>query len=299
MSTQIMSTQVLVLDDLTLVAPFGVRFWDVAGLAPAGNGLTVTTYPQALAELVSTANIGPSGVYSFRGLPGLGRFENGAGDNSFWTSNPPSLPYVVEVSDPAGQYLPFEFSLLLPVRGLYGFASSPPSLSLTPDGSWLPIFSAPSRELPGPSATIRALLQDTATGGPAAWAMVTAQFQGAPAVTGVANERGIVTLNLSYPEPQNSPFGSPMGLGSVKLSDQNWPVTITVFYSGLPPAPGPFDLQEVLQQGQAMVWADTAHTGEAGPFNLTFGKDLVLRSLDSVTGHELSVLLVTSATSPL
>ena len=33
-----MSSQVLVLEQLTLTAPFGVRFWDVATSAPAEPG---------------------------------------------------------------------------------------------------------------------------------------------------------------------------------------------------------------------------------------------------------------------
>ena len=294
-----MSTQVVVLDDLTLVAPFGLRFWDVAALAPAGNDLIVVAYPQAFPELLSTANVGPSGVYSFSGVPGLRHFENGTGDDSFWKSNPPRIPYTIEVSDPSAQYLPFQLSVLLPVRGLYGFASSPLSLSLTPDTTWVPIFSSPSRELSGPNAIIRVNLQDDRTGGPAAWAIVTAQFSGLAPYAGIADDRGVVTLTLPYPEPQNSPFGSPMGSGSLKLSDQSWPVAIDVFYAGAVTSSGPVDLQQALQQGQAIAWIDTAHTAEATSFNLTFGQDLVLRSLDSVTGHELSVLLVTSATSPL
>jgi hypothetical protein len=296
-----MSTQVVVMDDITLVAPFGVRFWDVAGLSPAGNALTVVAYPVAFPELLSTANVGPSGVYSFSGLPGLRQFENGTGDDSFWAANPAGFPYVIEVSDPLERYLPFQFSVLLPVRGLYGLLSSPVFPWLTPDPSWLPIFSAPSRDLPQPSATIRAQLQDDNTGGPAAWAMVTAQFSGLSAVSGIADERGIVTLSLSYPEPQNSPFGSPMGSGSLNLSEQSWPVTVAVFYSGsvTVTAPASVDLQAVLQQGPAIAWTDTVHTGEADLFNVTFGNDLVLRSLDSATGRGLSVFLVTSATSPL
>jgi hypothetical protein len=303
-----MSTQVVVLDDLTLVAPFGVRFWDVAAFAPAVPGLTMVAYPTAQPNLRFPAINGPSGAYSFADLPGLRRFENGTGDDAFWAANPPSIPYTMEVSDPQGRYLPFQFSVLLPVRGFYGLLASPVYPPLTPDATWLPVFSTPSRVMPGPGAIIRAQLQDdrplgsplqeNQTPPPAAWAMVTAQFSGSPAMSGIADQRGTVTLAIPYPEPLNSPFGSPMGSGSVKLLDQSWPVTITVFYSALLNPPAIPDLQQLLQQGAAIAWADTAHSAPADSFTVKFGTDLILRSLHSGTGRELSVLLVTSATSP-
>jgi len=74
--------QVQTLEEITLVAPFGVRFWDVAAGAPAETGLSVAAYPDALQELVTPAIANASGIYSFSGLPGLRRAENGAGDDA-------------------------------------------------------------------------------------------------------------------------------------------------------------------------------------------------------------------------
>ena len=45
-----MSTEVVVLEQLTLTAPLGVRFWDVATVSPAGSGLLVLAYPDAFPE---------------------------------------------------------------------------------------------------------------------------------------------------------------------------------------------------------------------------------------------------------
>ncbi len=295
-----MNPNVIVLEELTWVAPFGVRFWDVTAMAPAGAGLTVVAYPDGFPDLRSTADVNRTGVYFFHGLPGMRRVENGNGDEDFWTAHPPSVPFTVEVSDAQDRYLPYQFSVLLPAHGLYGLAGSPLSLSLTPDTTWLPVFSAPSRVMPGPSAVVRVQLMDDAAKAPAAWALMTAQVPGSLMMTGLADDRGVASLTLPYPEPRNSPFASPLGAGSLKLSDQTWPLTVSVFYT--PPFTSPVspdsvltDLGKLLGQRAATVWRDTAHSAAASSFMLQFGKDLVLRSLDSGTGRELPVLLITPA----
>jgi hypothetical protein len=295
-----MNPQVQVLEELTWVAPFGVRFWDVTAMAPAGAGLTVVAYPDAFPGLRSTADVNRTGVYFFHGLPGMRRFENGDGTPDFWTGHPPSIPFTVEVSDAQDRYLPYQFSVLLPAHGLYGLVGSPLSLSFTPDATWLPVFSSSSRALPGPSAVVRAQLKDDSAKLPAAWALMTAQVAGSLVMPALADDRGVVTLTLPYPEPTNSPFASPLGPGSLKLSDQTWPLTISIFYT--PQITSPLssdfvlpDLQTILGQRTATPWRDTAHSAPANSFTLQFGKDLVLRSLDSGTGRDLPVLLITPA----
>ena len=295
-----MNPDVKVIEELAWVAPFGVRFWDVSAMAPAGAGLTVVAYPSVIPELRSAAGVNHTGVYFFHGLPGMRRFENGSGDEDFWAANPPAIPYTVEVSDPQERYLPYQFSVLLPVHGLYGLAGSPLLPSFTPDASWLPLFSSPARALPGPSGVVRAQLRDDAAKLPAAWALMTAQVAGSLSVPALADDRGIVTLTIPYPEPATSPFASPLGPGSLKLSDQTWPLTVSVFYTPQTGSPGtsgfvPPDLETILGQRQATVWRDTAHSGPAANFTLSFGNDLVLRSLDSATGRDLPVLLITPA----
>jgi len=295
-----MNPDVIVLEELTWVAPFGVRFWDVTAMAPAGAGLTVVAYPDGFPDLRSTANVNRTGVYFFHGLPGMRRFENGSGDEDFWTAHPPSVPFTVEVSDAQDRYLPYQFSVLLPAHGLYGLAGSPLSPQLTPDATWLPVFSAPSRVMPGPSAVLRVQLVNDAAKAPAAWALMTAQVPGSLVMTALADDRGVASLTLPYPEPRNSPFASPVGPGSLKLSDQTWPLTVSFFYTPQPVSSGPSDfilpdLEKTLLQGAATAWRDTAHSVPASSFTLQFGKDLVLRSLDSGTGRELPVLLITPA----
>lgn len=298
-----MNPQVQVLEQLTMVAPFGVRFWDVAAMAPAGAGLKVVAYPDGFPDLRCEAGANHTGVYFFRDLPGLRRMEMGSGDDDFWAANPPRIPFTVEVSDPQERYLPYQLSVLMPARGLYSLPSSPLTTSLTPDATWLPLFSSPAREMPGPSAVIRALLKDDsaasplqlAADSPAAWAFVFAQISPSLVMVGLADDRGALSLTMPYPEPRNSPFASPLGPGSLKLSDQTWPLTISVFYrpgAGGGPLP---DLEALLRQPLAKSWHDTAHSGPANSFTLPFGKELVLRSVDTATGRELPVLLITTA----
>jgi len=304
MSSQV--NPVLVLESVTLVGPFGVRFWDVAAGAPTEPGLKVTAFSSAVPELRSTAVANSRGVYSFSGLPGLRRFENGAGDDAFWAANPPSVAFTLQVEDPQQRHLPFRFSALLPVRGFYGLFASPVSNPLTPDATWIPVFSTPSRSVGGPSPVIRAQLAELRpdlSRVPASWAMVTAQFQGSPVTTGIADGSGIITLIAPYPEPLKtslpSPIASPLGAGRGKLTDQQWPVTISVFYTpGLDPKRPP-DLEVLLGQPAAGAWRDTNHSIPAGDFTVQYRKDLVLRSLDAASGRQLPVLLITPAGSPL
>src|ERR1700686_849855 len=224
-----MSTQVVVLEQLPLTAPFGVRFWDVSTNKPSGGGLLVMAYPNSYPELLTTATESPSGVYSFSGLPGLREAENSAGDDAFWSANPPVYPYTIEVRDLQERYLSYSFSALLPVRGLFGLWSSPLFSALTPDSTWLPLFSTPARPIHGPTGMVRAQLQDT-FGGFAAWAIVTVQAAGLPLRTGLADDRGMTSISQPYPEPSGSGLASP--LSTPNLNDQSWPVEVAVFYSG-------------------------------------------------------------------
>lgn len=292
-----MSTQVLVLEEIFLTSPFGLRLWDVARVAPAEGGLAIVAYPDLYPELRTAAVENHVGVYSFSGLPGLRRIENGTGDDAFWSSNTTNIPYTVEVYDPEQRYLPYRFSARLPVRGLFGLWESPLLSGLTPDPSWLPVFSDPARVIAGPAATICAQLQDDALAKPAAWALLTIQAPGLPPVTGLADERGVISLSQPYPEPADAGSGSP--LNAPKLTDQNWPIEVSVFYTAHQMSQPVPDLQQILHQSAAVAWRDTTHTAPANQFNLQFGQDLVLRSIDSGTGRELPVLLVTSTASPL
>lgn len=292
------ASAVAVLEEISLVTPLGVRFWDVAAGTPAEGGLSVMAYRPVWPELTWTAVEGRNGVYSIRALPGLQRALNGAGDDAYWSANPPSVPYLLSVTDPQGRYLPFGLSLTLPARGIAGLFASPLFTSLTPDPTWIPVFSNPSRPISAPMGAVRAQLQDAVTGLPAAWASVTVQTAPGVSATGLADARGVISLPVSYPEPRNFALSSPLG-SSVKLTDQSWPVDISVSYTrGAAGATLPL-LEDLLQQKPAFAWADSTRSTPSGAFTLLFGSDLVLRSRNSANGTQLPVLFVTPAESPL
>src|SRR5689334_1179503 len=94
---------VLVIEHITLVAPFGVRFWDEVTGAVISDGLNITAYAASSAvgqvqtfpdqrQVVSIraprvqAFPNRQGVYVLRNLPGLRGAENGEGDANYWAS---------------------------------------------------------------------------------------------------------------------------------------------------------------------------------------------------------------------
>ena len=293
-----MTPQIQVLEEVSRVAPLGMRFWDVSAATPAEPGLAVAASPNSYPELISPANWNASGIYSFSSLPGLRRAENGAGDDTYWSSNPPAVAYTISVSDPQNRYLPFNLRLPLPWRGLYGLAASPLPPVPVPDATWLPVFPTPARPGAGVAGMIRATLQDP-TGAGAAWAMVTAQAPGAAPAVGLADNRGVISLPMPYPELQTAPAGSPLALTPLKLSAQSWTVEIHVYWTGRIAASSTPDLEQLLQQDEGFAWRDTAFSAHATSFTLDFGTDLILRSVDANSGRQLPYLLVTAAGSPL
>jgi hypothetical protein len=268
-----------------------VRFWDPATQSAAAVPLDVQAYPDAAPERLTKAVQGRSGAYSFRGLPGLRNVETSAGDDDFWASNAIHIPYTVVVNDPTNTYLPFQFSLRLPNRGFYGLAGSPLDTTLVPDATWLPIFSSPARTTPDGMGVVRGLLMDSVSGGPAAWALVRLDGPNMTPAVGLTDARGVISLLFLYPEPRNFALGSPLRSGGLRLTDQTWVLNLSVQYKPGRASEITPDLDGTLQQVPAIC--------DVPAITVQFGKEFILRSLDSVSGRELSALLITAAGSPL
>src|SRR5262249_12501557 len=102
-----------VFERLTRVSPLGLRFWDVAAAAPAGDGLVVTAVPAAAPELPPPRAVPAfrtaSGAFAFHGLPGLRGQENGAGDADYWAAVA-RQSFRVTVRDPRGWFVAFRFA---------------------------------------------------------------------------------------------------------------------------------------------------------------------------------------------
>lgn len=291
---------VQVLEQVTLVQPLGLRFWDRVTESVVDNGLIVTAYPALQPGLRTAAFTNRSGVYSFCNLPGLRDTESGAGDAAFWAAHSPQFDFVVEVVDTEGRFLPFQFRVKLPVRGVYAFQdldlASPLNLQ-----SFVPLYSAPARRIATPMAILRAELYDPIRKAPAAWAVVEALAAGAQPVRGIADDQGRVLLPFPFPEPQSFGLGSPLRPGGTKLSDQMWEVDLKFAYTPQIPPPRIPDLTEILKQVSARAWEDSLLSTPLSGTTLHFGQDLVLRSRAAGSPPAstwMSVLLITPAGSP-
>jgi hypothetical protein len=230
---------VRVFEHKRIVGTLGVRFWDFATDQPVDDGLEVTAH--AVSDHSSfhgrkpvTALRTPSGVYGFHCLPGLHSVEypeDASGTASGAAPGP--FDFVITVKDNRGWFLPMLFKLTLPLDPSAPFArpdlSSPPGLSSPP--STRPrayLFSAPTRPPVAGMAAIRADLRKKGTEEPAAHAKMTVEIAGGAKSTGIADERGRVLVPVPYPQLERLGMGSPPGTGQGRMSDQRWPVKISV-----------------------------------------------------------------------
>jgi hypothetical protein len=272
---------------LTRTAPLGVRPWDAVAGRAVTDGLRLSEVRYGV-----TATPNRSGVFVFHDLPGLHDSAYGSGDEGFWASPPTRGRFVLELVDGERRFLPFRFDADAPARGVFRehcpHAFSPPET----DVPGLPLFSAPSRQVPPGSAVVRADLWDVELGAPAACAVLEVTPAGGPTARGIADEQGRVVVLLPYPEPY-WPGSSPPP-GSRALVDQTWSLQLGVRYDpagASPPPPGAGssvapDLCTVLGQGAATLLAAPSPATPLTAATLAFGRQLTLRTPGS------SVLLV-------
>jgi hypothetical protein len=299
-----MSALPIILDTFTRVTPLGVRFWDPVLEMVVSDGLSVTAYPRGLPYLRVSAFTTPSGVYAFRGLPGMAAAERGAGDAAYWASPPVRDSFVIEVSDPTGRYQPFTLGAELPLRGVYPWdcdgPGSPLASPVAPGPPAVPLFSAPSREAPAGMAAVRATLWGPLSGAAAAWAVLEVTPPGQAPARGIADAQGRVVVLFPYPEPAPPPAGPgspPYGSG-VPLARQQWALALAASYTpGLPPGTAP-DLCRTLRQPPGLLWADAALGEPLAEATLSFGQELVLRTAGGAGGAPLPLLYVTATASP-
>lgn len=268
-------------------APLGLTFWDPLARSLVADGLTVVARLEGKASPRATGAVNRSGVWTFHTLPGLGAdFLRGAGDAAFWASDEAKQKhrYVIEVDDPLGRFVPFQLTVEAPRRGLYPWPL-PAGLAVPglPQGA-VPLFSAATRPVPAGMAAIRAELWDPAAttppgseepGGPAAWALVSASVGGSTEI-GLADARGRVALVFPSPAPLDT-------VPKVRLTDQRWPVTLSVKYAPAGKAGERAALAAALGQKAGKLWgvwdADEAKRVELGEQTLGYGEALVVRNV--------------------
>jgi hypothetical protein len=263
-------TSVAVLEHLTLVTPFGVRLRDAATSSDVFDALSVVVYPAAEPERRSSGAPSASGIFVFSNLPGLRAVETGRSDLA------PNFPFVLEVRDQRGRYLPFRIAVTLPQHGVQTF----------------PLFSSATRALPDGMGAMRLELFDTA-GRAAAWAVVEATAGEQPMMTGLSDEKGRVLVPLRYPKPVIS-LGSP-GTLKTPLTKQSWSVGVTIRYRRRDPIPSIPDLADILSQPEATALLPTSPLTPWTQGTLRFGQELVP---ETAGGEAMPVLLIQPADSP-
>jgi hypothetical protein len=239
-------------------------------------------------------------VWLWSALPGLRRFEQGAGDEAYWASveagTDPSLgprqAFLVDVQDDLGRFVPARLRLLVPLRGVYVWPPSGlpidarPLVAGGPAGA-VPLFSSASRPLAG-SAVVRAELADAADSRPAGGALVDVLSDGVLAGRGVSDERGRVVIAFPYPELPAAALGSPLDspAGSGTPSQWRWELTLRVRWARPADAAPPIrHLDDVFAQPPATVLARRSPEEALGPVALAYREELYLRSADSGEGR--------------
>jgi hypothetical protein len=280
----------LVIEKLTIIAPLGLCFHDAATGERVNDGLRIGVYPATKKVLKNKTFAFPNrvGVYVLQKAYGLSDLQNGAGDAKFWQENPPEKLYVVEVSDAEKRFQPFQFTLKLPIKGIYQWENTP-SVSPNKNMASIPLYSAPTRKVLGGMSVIRAELRQ-ADEKPASFAILEARLSGKLIARGIADRDGQIVLIFPSPSPQNNPLVSPPSTAtSISLAEQKWLLDLTVKYEPAVFNSSPSissengedvlpDLRLALAQATGTLWADAEQTEEYKRATLELGKELILRS---------------------
>ena len=279
-----------IIEKLSLVAPLGLCFHDAATGERVIDGLSVSVYPaaQTIWKKRTKGFPNPSGVFVLNKATGLGKFSRGAGDDGFWQNNPPRKSFVVEVSDNENRFQPFQFTLQLPVKGIYQWENIP-STSPNKNLSSIPLYSAPARRVLGGMSAIRAELRDSGEK-PASFAVLEARFNGNLIARGIADRDGKIVLMFPALSPQNNPFTSPPSDATrITLAEQKWNLDLILKYDpgifqASPPATVESgeevlpDLRLVLAQANGTLWANAEKTETLTTAVLQIGRESILRS---------------------
>lgn len=250
-----MTASVRILETVRRNAPFGLKVWDVAAATAQVDGLEIDVVGRGSR---TRAQANRSGVYCAFAIPGLNAFELGdADDATAWAGA--LRRYRIEVSDPAGRFLPFAFAADLPAKGLFNWLApwmSPPQPFVPPTeyGSpptamvdQVPLFSSSARSAPGTLALVRAELREFGTNRPAAWCLLSVSIDGLTRGIGLADSEGRAAVFFPYPERPKPVLASPPS----PTNDFRWYAELAAYYlprpTGVPAPPIP-DLADVLAQ---------------------------------------------------
>ena len=271
------------LERLSITCPLGVRFQDIATGSMVAEGLRVAAFASANPERRVPVGETRSGVYALHGLPLLRDFEYSDDDESRWTNVAP-IQFTMQVTDPLGRYLPLQFTVEAPSRVLDAAAGSPRGSGIRT----VPLFSAPSRLLPGGFAAVRTELYELDEDSPsprdraASWAVAEVEAGNGPrsiTMRGMADRQGRVTIVLPYPEAENVSPGSPPSNGPFLLSEQTWAVSFRAWHLFESETREFADLDRLVplfERAPDEVWDFDSPLASFTGAELTFGRELVL-----------------------
>jgi hypothetical protein len=282
-----------VLERLTIVAPFGLGFWDAAAARLVSDGLRVRVFRTdgPYARDVTEAVAGRNGVFVPHTLFGARRFiERSAAD----PGSPPER-LLVEVRDTLDRYLSFVMHVTgarddhFAVPECAGEAAwtSVDLASPAVAGPYVPLFPLPSRPVPAGTTAVRASLTDKGTRLPAEGAVLDVREGGRLIGRGVADQRGEVAAFFGYPEvPAPAAWSPPRSPPPpVRLEGQRWTLDVAVLYRRNLPRHSPggsrpalFDLCDVLRQPVATL-SHTSPPGITGEVDLRYGEEAILGDL--------------------
>lgn len=268
----------------------GIRFWDPVQEQVITHDLEVIAWPADRPERQVTAFRTASGIYTFRGLPGLRHLEYPSGDATPWDDDVIPTRFIFQVNDLRRRYLSLAYSVDVPFRGVF-----PSDRLVSPGNSpalgiWL--FSAATRAANSTLALIRAEIRiaDLASPSqpgaiePAAYAVVAVDVED-DTWYGIAGPDGQVATFFPYPD-----FASPMGFTSPvrAMPQQSWPLTIRVFYEPgmqqFPAGASVPDIRSLFDQGQASIWEnEVGDLLNEWQLDFNFSEELVLHTGEAYT----------------
>ena len=221
--------------------PAGLLFADASDLTSVSAGLSVLLIDRQNRQnrfMLSPVNSGHWVSHQIAGLP-----IEIADDPENWPTN--LGQYEVHVVDKVRRFERCRFNAELPVSGrlIWGGWAGLNDARVrnlkkegqdTPD--YVPLFSRSGRTHPIPRARVRAhimIRQDDGSDVAAAWAVLRISASNRTVGLGIADADGNVEAGFAYPDlPQMTAPEAVAGRSNV-----NWPVRISVHYSGLPTPP--------------------------------------------------------------
>lgn len=255
-------------DVLELRALFGVLFRDHFDGRVVAEGLDVQLRRAGSGPWQRLASH-PHGAFAVHTLRGLRRPVEGS---------PPTRRYELRLRDTFARFLPLEVGVDLPTEGLYDPGLDP--ASPPPREPAIPLYSAPSRSVPGGSGTVRAALRRAShPDRPASWARMELWSGTTRYGEGVADRDGELLLPCRLPPPREPPLhGSPPepDAGFERL---RWDVSLRAFWDPALAGRERPDLHALLDQPEvALLRGPDSPSVPLGPQVLRAGLPLVARS---------------------